>query len=204
MGTQGLAKAARTGLLADDDPEGLAYLHAWSDRSFLPCLILTPQAGVIWRNQAGRILLTEGDRLLEHNGRLACADKSQAQDLLDFVARAAAEGAIWVYLDVAGGNLVIRGEPVRRRGHAAAGLMIHPIGEAAEASWADLTRVFPLTRAEAAVVRNAAAGARADVIAADLGVSLETVRTHFRRIYAKLGVSSREQLFALVTPYRLP
>ena len=125
---------------------------------------------------------------MEHNGRLACADKSQAQDLLDFVARAAAEGAIWVYLDVAGGNLVIRGEPVRRRGHAAAGLMIHPIGEAAEA----------------AVVRNAAAGARADVIAADLGVSLETVRTHFRRIYAKLGVSSREQLFALVTPYRLP
>lgn len=204
MPTNALARGTDNGFLADDNREGLAYLHAWSDRTGVPCLIVAPDGQLIWGNQIGHVLLDDGDRLTDQSGRLQCSDKSQQAELMTFLEQAADKGDVWVYLDAKIGNLLIRGEPIRRNGQRAAGLMIHPVGEATEAVWADLTRIFPLTRAEAAVVRNAAAGARADAIAADLGVSLETVRTHFRRIYAKLGVGSREQLFALVTPYRLP
>jgi DNA-binding CsgD family transcriptional regulator len=46
-------------------------------------------------------------------------------------------------------------------------------------------------------------GAGADAIARDVGVGIETVRTHIRRIYNKLGIGSREELFARLSPFRL-
>ena len=39
-------------------------------------------------------------------------------------------------------------------------------------------------------------GMTVDQTAGQLSVSVQTARTHVRRIYAKLGVSNREQLFA--------
>jgi DNA-binding CsgD family transcriptional regulator len=66
--------------------------------------------------------------------------------------------------------------------------------------WADLGRIFGLTPAEAAVVRGLVSGRGAEQLAADQGIGLETVRTHIRRAYHKLGVSSREQLYAAVSP----
>ncbi|GAD59584.1 hypothetical protein MBEBAB_1834 [Brevundimonas abyssalis TAR-001] len=36
-----------------------------------------------------------------------------------------------------------------------------------------------------------------------LNLSIETVRTHIRRVYHKLGISSREELFAMIASYRI-
>ncbi|MBX9460146.1 MAG: helix-turn-helix transcriptional regulator [Brevundimonas sp.] len=47
------------------------------------------------------------------------------------------------------------------------------------------------------------AGQPASTVAEELGLSIETVRTHIRRIYNKLGISSREQLFAIAGQFRL-
>ena len=46
-------------------------------------------------------------------------------------------------------------------------------------------------------------GATAAEAASDLGISLETARTHVRRAYAKLNVSSREEMFARISPFRM-
>jgi DNA-binding CsgD family transcriptional regulator len=47
-------------------------------------------------------------------------------------------------------------------------------------------------------------GRRADELAWELNVSIETVRTHIRRFYNKLGVNSREQMIAMISAYRVP
>lgn len=46
-------------------------------------------------------------------------------------------------------------------------------------------------------------GACVDGIALSLEIGVETVRTHIRRMYNKLSISSREALFARLSPYRL-
>jgi DNA-binding CsgD family transcriptional regulator len=55
----------------------------------------------------------------------------------------------------------------------------------------ELARRFQLTRAEGAVLAQLGGGLSNAAIAARLHVSVETVRTHVRRILAKLGVRSR-------------
>lgn len=60
----------------------------------------------------------------------------------------------------------------------------------------DLTGAFGLTNAEQLIVRRLMQGWSATDVADDLGAALLTVRTHIKRAYAKLGVHSKEQLFA--------
>ena len=45
-------------------------------------------------------------------------------------------------------------------------------------------------------------GMNAEQISSSLEISLETVRTHIRRIYSKTGVRSREALFAQLQPFK--
>lgn len=68
--------------------------------------------------------------------------------------------------------------------------------------WADIGSHLRLTPSETRIVLSLVDGMTVDETAGRLGVSIQTVRTHVRRIYAKLGVGNREQLFAAVLPYR--
>ena len=56
----------------------------------------------------------------------------------------------------------------------------------------------PLTTRERTVVRLLTTGATNKAIARELGVSVNTVKTHVRTAYGKLGVSSRAELAAVV------
>ncbi|MDR3101180.1 MAG: helix-turn-helix transcriptional regulator [Paraburkholderia sp.] len=55
----------------------------------------------------------------------------------------------------------------------------------------------PLTARESEVVRQSLSGFSTRAIAERLEISFETVRAHKKHIYAKLGVSSQSELFAL-------
>jgi DNA-binding CsgD family transcriptional regulator len=59
----------------------------------------------------------------------------------------------------------------------------------------DLRQAFGLTDAEHSVAEHLMNGHTAEETAAQLGVGIETIRTHIKRTYAKLDVSSREALF---------
>ena len=56
---------------------------------------------------------------------------------------------------------------------------------------------MPLTAREIEVVRLSLSGFSTRAIAERLEISFETVRAHKKHIYAKLGVSSQSELFAL-------
>lgn len=67
----------------------------------------------------------------------------------------------------------------------------------------DLTALYGLTRAECVVLTALMRGNNAEQSAFRIGVSIETVRTHIRRIYKKLNVKSREELYAKLYPHLL-
>jgi DNA-binding CsgD family transcriptional regulator len=66
---------------------------------------------------------------------------------------------------------------------------------------ADLRSAFGFTHTEGRVAYHLLCGCTAEETAQELGVSLETVRTHIKRAYAKLGVSSREGFFHRLAPF---
>jgi DNA-binding CsgD family transcriptional regulator len=77
----------------------------------------------------------------------------------------------------------------------------HQLGEAGFASRIEAVTQqsgrVPLTAREVEVVRQSLSGFSTRAIAERLEISFETVRAHKKHIYAKLGVSSQSELFAL-------
>lgn len=103
---------------------------------------------------------------------------------------------------------VVRQITTAARGLHAAGELrwLHstPDGEKVRASW-DPSAValidarpgqiaLALTRAQLRVTQRLVVGATVEEAARDLGVSRETVRTHVKAIYEKLGIASRGEL----------
>ncbi|WP_162596172.1 helix-turn-helix transcriptional regulator [Methylobacterium sp. 17Sr1-1] len=67
-----------------------------------------------------------------------------------------------------------------------------------------LRTLFGLTRAEAQVGAALARGGCLAEIAAELGISVTTARTHVARIFLKTGTKQQSQLVALVAAVQLP
>lgn len=67
-----------------------------------------------------------------------------------------------------------------------------------------LAEAGQLTRAEIRTVEMMMSGTETASIADELGISLETLRTHIKHAYRKLGVTTRGELFALVADFLQP
>ncbi len=59
-------------------------------------------------------------------------------------------------------------------------------------------RLYRLTRAEARLAGLMARGKRLDGVAETMGVSVNTARTHLKRIFTKTGTSSQAELVHLL------
>lgn len=64
---------------------------------------------------------------------------------------------------------------------------------------AQLGKEFFLTQSETAILKMLARGRSARYISEEMGVSFNTVRTHIRHVYEKLGIHSRQELIDLVS-----
>nr|WP_255325964.1 helix-turn-helix transcriptional regulator [Sphingobium sp. 15-1] len=67
----------------------------------------------------------------------------------------------------------------------------------------DVKDIYRLTNGEHKILSAMMSGMNAEQISGSLEISLETVRTHIRRIYSKTGVRSREALFAQLQPFKI-
>jgi DNA-binding CsgD family transcriptional regulator len=65
---------------------------------------------------------------------------------------------------------------------------------------ADLKRLWDLSSGEIRILAMTFQGLTVQEVAEKADISIETVRTHIRHIYAKMGVNSREALFAVLGP----
>ena len=156
---------------------------------------------VFWMNSAAEICLRERGATLAGR-RIQLAQRERQKAFEDFLARSTSEASSWV-LNLSGEEqaLVFRCRVIGDTGFRAL-TIFHP--ENPPTSLPDVGALFGLTPSETRILEGIVDGRRADDLAESLGVSIETVRTHIRRFYNKLGVNSREQMIAKVSAYRVP
>jgi DNA-binding CsgD family transcriptional regulator len=100
--------------------------------------------------------------------------------------------------------------PVRRMARDVFGLSLAlmiatPVGEVGPPDMRVLSGLFDLTPAEARLAREVATGATMEAAAANLGLSIETVRTYLKRVMAKTGTRRQAELAVLLSGLsRLP
>jgi DNA-binding CsgD family transcriptional regulator len=180
------------------------YLWTWASTHRSPIVILAPDLTVLWENDAAASLFEDARHFVRSGGRMGCADKAQSAGFQSFLSSLPAAGGVWACRAEDGSHLLVRADELSPPGaERAAVLTLYPTGADRPSAWADLSQVFGLTAAEAGIARRLVGGERAEAVANDLGISLETVRTHVRRIYNKLSISSREELFSMINPFRV-
>jgi DNA-binding CsgD family transcriptional regulator len=159
-------------------------------------------------NLAARTLLSEGDAMRLHNGRLQGATRRGDTDLRDAVheALSGTDQPIGLALPIN------HAEPVRavvRRLHPASAGMLGSRSDAValyvtdprkpvETSEEVLQRLFGLTAREASVLRLLAEGEDLQSVAARLGIGVETVRSHVKHIMETTGASRQAELVRMV------
>ena len=181
-----------------------AYLAEWMNSRPIPSCIITSDLALIWLNRAARQMFEERTTFLIDEGRLSCSDEDQLPVLSTLIETLGRQPGVWVYRVAQGRHRVVRVEPITSQDVLKVyGLTLYPEASKDSYQWADLTAVFGLTKAQSLVVQSMFAGLTAEEISIAQGVSLDTIRTHIKRLYLKLSVTSREQLFALISPFQL-
>jgi DNA-binding CsgD family transcriptional regulator len=94
-------------------------------------------------------------------------------------------------------ELFLKAQNRSRNGHPVVAITIRELARDME-GLPDLTRLFRLTRTEDKIVRMLLQGHSVRGIAAKLGTSVLTVRTHLKRTYSKVNVGTKEQLFSTI------
>ena len=154
-----------------------------------------------WMNLAAGKLLENRDHLSVQNGVLTAADAGHAGLIRHLVANCR-EGKESVSLSFEDIHIIIRAHPIRTDGRQGfAGLRIHLSGEDFPHRYSNLETAFDLTRSEMMLMRHLAKGLNAELVAAEMSISVETVRSHIRNIYRKVGAGCRESLFYRLRPF---
>lgn len=192
-----VARPASVGLAGDSEP----LLSCWETLDGRVRLILSRDGKLIARSKGAHRLLSQSDCLVcISNLTLASAASSnkRLQRILD-VGVGAVESMILPKRS-GDGNYVV----------SATGLTSDTIAVAVRNAdnkfvtvLADLEAAFGLTHCEVLVIEKLMHGQVPQQIADALAVSVHTVRAHLRHCYDKLQVSSREELWQRLAPYRL-
>lgn len=185
----------------DDGRDCRAASMVWLDQDANPRFMVDGELNIVWHNDAGAELLAGRDEIETVGSVLTTTNRAMQADLLLFVRNASRSLSTWPLPRKArDGFLLLR---ATRLDSDTVGLTAVRTGVEHRQRFADLDLAFKLTASEHRVLIGLLAGDEADKLARCHGVSLETTRTHIRNVYAKMGVNSRESLFAQALPFRL-
>jgi DNA-binding CsgD family transcriptional regulator len=98
------------------------------------------------------------------------------------------------------GRAMVRVAALGAPGSGPLGITFCSYRQIGESARLDLKRLWDLSAAEVRVLSITFQGMTVQEVADLVDLSVETVRTHIRHIYTKVGVSSREALFAAIGP----
>jgi DNA-binding CsgD family transcriptional regulator/PAS domain-containing protein len=176
-------------------------------------LIVGADMHLLFANGEAERILALGDGMTQRSGRLIVTDKRAQAALMREVAKRAAGTAGGGRLNVAiprpSGAPALSAFVAPRGTRALAGgclparavatiFVADPIGPGGVPSADALRRQFGLTCAEAEVARLVALGLGLPHAARQLGVSINTVRTHLRAVFEKLGVNQQAALVRVI------
>lgn len=167
-------------------------------------LMITRTQQVVWHNQGAARLIDDADGLDLRDGYLICAAGNTGSKLGKFLAGLGTRLSTLVLPREDGAaHLLLRGWKVEFKGDPLCCIELVSDDQDFAVEYRDIDAVFRLTRSEHRVILGLLQGSQVTALAERLGVSVDTVRTHVRHIYDKVGANSREELFALMHPYRI-
>lgn len=178
-------------------------LARWIDRENRPRLLVDGDLSLHWMSSAAVELLGGDQPLLHRCGKLRTRDPRYERLLRVFFGTVPVERVSTFCLSnsESGEHLLLSATRLQPPWSHLIGVSLRPTSEDLGIRLADLRQAFGLTPTEGRVTHHLIDGKTADETADDLGVSLDTVRTHIKRTYAKLGVCSREGFFHKLAPF---
>jgi DNA-binding CsgD family transcriptional regulator len=189
--------------LEEVEEESRKIVFDWVTREPKARLIVDRSMRLLWANAAAH-------EMMLHSTHIELGDEGVAirQDELRFMIeqaiRARTQESLFVigHSDDIGSDLLVRFERLQDDG-ARAYFGLQLIRHApTPGGWSEkLAAHFQLTPKQTQVLVQMISGESGEDIAKALRISVETVRTHVRDVYAKLRVSSREELFVRVRPF---
>ena len=179
--------------------DALPALGGWINLERRARLIVTPAGDVLWVSTAARALFDTSAPLHIQDGCLTGKTPQVSDRLRALLASVGPAAPCWMLEER---DAVIWAQQIEAAGPVCIGLTIRPAGEQLQVS--ALAEARQLTAAEARVVGMMLGGAETGRIAQALDISVETLRTHVKHVYRKLGVKSRGELFATALQYAQP
>ncbi len=184
-------------------PAALAL--AWMEADAQPRIICTTALELVWANSAARNPSVNGGELDLKDGAIALRERTAQAGFCAFVK---ACGPVLTTLalprETGNGHLLLRGRRIGEEdGYGLVGLTFLYSGNMFRPLYADLDNAFQLTPAEHRILLRMIDGLNAEGIAEAKQLSIETVRSHIRNIYNKMGVTTRESMFAKARPFQL-
>jgi DNA-binding CsgD family transcriptional regulator len=177
----------------------------WVTRESKARLIVNSALNLLWANATGYGLL-ENKTLLKCANRHVRAASPKLQNKIESAIRSTSAQSL-IYLgqnENEGSSCLIRIERLREDGgHKYFGFEIVQQVPDPNHWLAPLERQFGLTPKQSQILMQMISGKSTEEAAGAMAISVETARTHVRDIYVKLGVGSREELFARVRPFYL-
>lgn len=185
--------------------DGLAQVALdWLVADVRPRIIVSTALRVRWFNRLALDYLKAQALVHVRAGEIVCKSAATHKLLSDFVCRLDGEvRTLALSDDTRRDVLLLRGWGMLHHGEHVACLELGCDREGFVPDYRDLQTVFGLTQAEHRVVLEMLAGKTVTIIAGKLNLSVGTVRTHVKRLYSKIGVTSREELLGRLAPYRL-
>jgi DNA-binding CsgD family transcriptional regulator len=169
-----------------------------------PRLLTAPDRRILWTSAAAARLLKRGTELTQRDGVLVAADAARSTALENFLnALTDDDGILSLKSMIPGRHAVVRARRVSHEGEEGLGLCVHVAEPDSVPVYAGYSSAFALTSAEKRVVDSMIGGSTVDQIAGLARATKETVRSHVKSVYAKMGVSSREELFRKLAPFRV-
>lgn len=174
----------------------------WLWRDGRPRAAVGHDRSVLWCNPAARRLLVAPSPLVIRDNYLCPAKGVEAEGIDSFLADLESATARLYVMDAEydrGVLLTAWADTID--GHQVAFVEFALRELPFDARQSGMAQAFGLTRAECRVVDALAVMEQPSRIAERLGVSVHTIRTHVRRIYAKLAVRSQMQFMRLTMAY---
>ena len=183
-------------------PSPQTIVLGWLEKEHRARVIIDSSQTIVWMNAAARKQLSAFQGVAPRHDRFAFAGTSEQRRFETYLGTlGAAMATIAIPLGEGRDHVLFRGSRIETERGAFACLEFTRDTPFSAAQYLDFESVFNLTAAEHRVALKLLDGHSAQAIAESLKVSIDTVRSQIRALYAKIGVSHREELFARLAPY---
>lgn len=170
-------------------------MAAWVNTDTRARMLLSPSGRLYWANDAALRMLEQGGAGLRLLDNIVVADEATAPMFTRLLNKASGDGAVHALTSaIFAHQWLFRAQQLIPGDDVVIGLTGQRIAD--PVSCDAMLLIYSLTPAETRIVRMILSGLETSGIAQAQDISIETLRTHIKHAYLKLGVRSRGELFA--------